>query len=492
MTKFSWKSHRFSVKPAQTTMHPLEKHILEQLRTIGISKPGDLLVVGVSGGADSVTLLHLLAAVAEELNVRLCAVYVDHRLRPDESGAEAELVNKLAAQLGADFRCGKVAVRDYAEEKGLSVEAAARTLRYQLLEQTAEELGATAIAVAHTADDQAEELLLRLIRGTGRNGLAGMASLNYRRVIRPLLQVGKAQLLDYLSERNIPFLEDSSNAERNFLRNRVRLDLLPYLEDNFNPAIRRNLLRTADILSTEDELLDELTGDIYRHAVTKRNDPDIILLNAIELTAHHPALRRRLLEKVLVELGCQPSFHHIEKLLELSARKDSGGELHMSDGLRVVKKNESLEFSYPRGRKRHRAGLTTSGKLSFEKVIDGPGFWPIKELGITLQFDVLEKQPDREELIKMEADYLDMAKLNFPMTLRSLRPGDRFHPLGGPGSRKVADFLNDRKVAREKRNRVPVLANDQGIIALLGLRIDDKYRLKDSTGKVLKINVLQR
>ncbi|MEN8136661.1 MAG: tRNA lysidine(34) synthetase TilS [Thermodesulfobacteriota bacterium] len=471
-------------------MRPLEEHTLKQLRDLDLLVPGGFVVVAVSGGSDSVALLYLLAALADELAIRLCAVYVDHGLRPDETAAEAELVKKLASQLQIEFRTGSVPVREYGEEQGLSLEAAARHLRYEFLERVAEELDAVAIAVAHTADDQAEEVLLRLIRGAGRNGLAGMAVVNYRGVIRPLLQVSKDQLLDYLSERNIPFLEDSSNVERDFLRNRVRLDLLPYLEENFNPAIRQTLLRTADILGTEDGLLDKLAQDLYRQAVSTAEDSESIRADIKVILAGHPALRRRVVEQILLELGGRASFQYIDKLLELAASDGNGNELHLAEGLRVVKRAGTLDFSYPAGRKRHRASLTASKGLFFEKVIAGPGNWPIKELGITLQVEVVEQPPSRDELVKIDADYLDMTELAFPLTVRSARPGDRFHPLGGPGSRKIADFLSDCKVARESRCRVPVLVNNDRILALLGLRIDHRYRLVESTRKVLKITVL--
>ncbi|MCK4839568.1 MAG: tRNA lysidine(34) synthetase TilS [Desulfobulbaceae bacterium] len=471
-------------------MRPLEEHTLQKLRDLDLLKSGDLVVVAVSGGSDSVALLHLLAAVVADLALRLCAVYVDHGLRPDETAAEAELVKKLALQLKVDFRTGTVPVREYGEERGLSVEAAARQLRYEFLERVAGELGAVAIAVAHTADDQAEEVLLRLIRGAGRNALAGMLELNYRRVIRPLLQVSKEQLLDYLREHDISFLEDSSNAERDFLRNRVRLDLLPYLQENFNPAIRQTLLRTADILGTEDELLGELARDLYSQAVNGPEDLDTIRADIKVILAGHPALRRRVVEQILVQMGGQPTFQHIENLLALAATGGNGNELHLAGGLRVVKRAGGLEFSYPAGRHPHRASLTASKDLSFEMIVDGPGNWPIKELGVTLLVEIEEQRPRRDELTGMAADYLDMAELAFPLTVRSVRPGDRFRPLGGPGSRKVADFLSDRKVARENRSRVPVLANQDGIVALPGLRIDHRYRLVPGTKKVLKITVL--
>jgi tRNA(Ile)-lysidine synthase len=471
-------------------MRTLEEHTRRQLHNLDLLGPGDLVVVGVSGGADSVSLLHLLAAVAAALGIRLCAVYVDHGLRPAEAAAEGRLVARLAAELRIGFRTGKVPVREYASDSGLSIETAARDLRYEFLEQVAGELGAAAIAVAHTADDQAEELLLRLIRGTGRNGLSGMAALNYRRVIRPLLMVSKRQLLAYLRTRRISFLEDSSNAARDFLRNRVRMDLLPYLEEHFNPAIRQTLLRTAEVLRAEDELLAQLARDLYRQAVRMGTDRDSLRAESGVILAAHPALRRRVVEQMLVALGCPPSFQQIEKLLALAAGGGNGRQLHLAKGLRVTTREGGLELSYPAGRRPHRASLRVSRELSFTQEIAGPGCWPIAELGLCLRVEVVGQPPGREELLRGAADYLDMKELAFPLTVRSPRPGDRFHPLGGPGTRKVADFLSDGKIARERRGRVLVLLNKKAIIALPGLRIDHRHRLAAGTGKVLKISVL--
>ena len=169
----------------------LEEHTLKYIRDHKLLMQGALVVVGVSGGPDSVALLNVLNSLAGELSIKLCAVYVDHGLRPGEAVAEQELVSGISGKLGVEFKSGKVAVSEYAAEHDLSIEAAARHLRYEFLEEVAEELGGAVIAVAHTADDQAEEVLLRLLRGAGRQGLAGMLPLNYRGVIRPFLEVPK-------------------------------------------------------------------------------------------------------------------------------------------------------------------------------------------------------------------------------------------------------------------------------------------------------------
>lgn len=468
----------------------LEEHTLEYIRDFILLKSGDRVVVAVSGGPDSIALLHVLATLAGELSIKLCAVYVDHGLRPGETAAERELVAVMADKLGVEFKSGRVAVSDYAAAHGMSIEAAARYLRYEFLEKMAEELGGAVIAVAHTADDQAEEVLLRLLRGAGRKGLAGMVPVNYRGVIRPFLGVPKGRLLDYLDKHALSFLEDSSNTERDFLRNRVRLDLLPYLEEHFNPAVRQTLLRTGEILGAEDDLLDRLAGDLYLQAVTE-DETGVLIIDIALLLEDHQALRRRVVERAMVAVEAQPSFHHIDRVLQLAASGENGRELHLSEGLRVLRREGQLDFSYPAGRVGHRQNLAESKAVSFNINIDGPGLWPVAEAGFSIKVEVGDEVPERDELMEMTSDYLDMAGIDFPLTVRSPEAGDRFHPLGAPGSRKVADFLADRKVPRERRCRVPVVLNRERILALSGFRVDHRYRLLDNTKEVLKMTIVR-
>ncbi|HSH12132.1 MAG TPA: tRNA lysidine(34) synthetase TilS, partial [Desulfurivibrionaceae bacterium] len=273
------------------TLDPLEYETLMTLRGEGLAPSGSRVVVGVSGGGDSLALLLVLAALRKELALELTAVYVDHGLRPAEALAEAALVAKVAAGLQVVFRSGTVPVRDHAEAHGLSLEEAGRELRYSFLRQIAGELGGALLAVAHHADDQAEELLLRLIRGSGRAGLAGMSARNDRGVIRPFLNFPKARLTDYLRARRVVWREDRSNRDPRFLRNRVRLELLPLLEKRFNPAIRAGLLRTGRILAAEEELLRGLAGEFYRRILIGSASPEELTLDGGLLAAGPLALQ---------------------------------------------------------------------------------------------------------------------------------------------------------------------------------------------------------
>jgi tRNA(Ile)-lysidine synthase len=466
-------------------LHPLEYDTLATLRAAGVA-PGSRLVVGVSGGGDSLALLLVLAALRGELALELIAVYIDHGLRPDEAKAEADLVAAVAAGLALPFRSGVVPVRSHAEERGLSLEEAGRELRYRFLQQIAEAQGVALIAVAHHGDDQAEELLLRLIRGSGRAGLSGMAVRNERGVIRPFLKFPKERLTDYLRTRGVSWREDSSNRDPRFLRNRVRLELLPLLEARFNPAIRAGLQRTGRILAAEDELLRDLAGEFFRQVLVVPAGPDELTLDTLRLAAGHPALQRRALELALLALGAPVRFRSIEDLRQIAM--GSGGELHLQQGLRVVKVGESLRFAYPAGRIRRRGGLTASVN-PFTTEIAAPGLWSVAPRVGSLLVEMLDHPPGEAELKGGGCDYLDADAVLFPLQARSVRSGDRFHPLGAPGRRKVADFIGDRKLPAAERARLVVLESAGRIIALVGERIDHSCRVTMATRKVLKVTL---
>ncbi len=333
-------------------MHPLEKEVLALIRRENLLSVGEKVVVGVSGGPDSMALLHLLAGT-KEIGVEPVAVYVDHGLRPDETKDEAALVEQKAASMGISFETVRVDVKSEARQRKISIEHAARDVRYSFFDQVAHKYKAAKIAVAHTADDQAEEVLLRLIRGSGRSGLSGMKMIRDGKIIRPLLAISKKKILAYLADRNIAFLTDSSNLQRIYLRNRIRLDLLPYLQE-FNPNISETLRQTAGVLQDEERLLEEMTSRAWQGVAEMPEleansvEPKVTLdLKAFLLLDR--AIQRRIAEKSFILLGSMPQWKKIEQILYLAAHGESGARLHFSRGLRLKKIKESLVFSYPKG-----------------------------------------------------------------------------------------------------------------------------------------------
>jgi tRNA(Ile)-lysidine synthase len=486
-------------------MHPLEKETLKILQQEQLVQPGDSIVVALSAGPDSMALLHVLAKLAPGLNITLTAAYVNHGLRPDEALQEENLVRETAEGLNIDWRIGSVNVKDTAARKRLSIEHTARLLRYEFLEEVAAEVQADKIAVAHTADDQAEEILLRLIRGTARKGLAGMKSMRDNRIIRPFLTFAKYRLLDYLDRYSIPYLEDSSNLEDIYLRNRIRNDLLPYLAENYNPGIHQNLLRIANVLQDEEKLLDKLTdaawekaieslpaeGTVDDTALMKDAQQDELIITLQLFNQESRAIQRRILEKCCWQMGCQPSASQIEQLLGLARQTGPGNSLHLSEGLRVQTSKGQMVFNYPQGRVSMRGELGTpeTDADEFKIELPGPGSYEIAGLHKRLTLKIAAGTDFTDEDPFPTGEYLDTSLFAFPLTLRFPKPGDRFHPLGAPGSKKVSDFLSEQKIDRAARNQVPILLADDVIIALPGLRINHRYRITDKTSQVLKISL---
>ena len=342
-------------------MHPLEKEILAFIRGDRLAASGEKIVIGVSGGSDSIALLHVLASLRAELDVGLVAVYINHGLRPDETPQEEKLVAAQAKKLGVECRIGIVDVRGESGKRKISLEHCARDLRYEFLGLVAEEMAAGKIAVAHTADDQAEEILLRLIRGTGRAGLSGMKTIRDEKVIRPFLRTSKEVLLRYLEQKKIPFLEDSSNRDTVYLRNRIRLEVIPFLAE-INPNISEVLRQTAAVLQDEEVILDDITEQAWISVVScnDREAPDLLPAVSISLADFvrlDRGIQRRIVERVFIEMASSPQFKKIENILCVARTGETGAQLHFSRGLRMKKEKDHLLFSYPQGVVNRRGNL---------------------------------------------------------------------------------------------------------------------------------------
>ncbi len=340
-------------------MHGLEKKIKSIIIDKHLFIPGDKVLVGVSAGSDSTALLLVLSRLQDELGLSLVAVYVDHGLRPEETPKERTFLIALCADLAISLTIECVDIGHEVSVHKESVEQAARKLRYQVFARVAESCGATKIAVGHTADDQAEEVLLRLLRGTARAGLSGMKFLRDNLIVRPLLQVCKADLYDYLQDREVAFREDSSNASSVYLRNQVRLEVLPFLR-RYNPAIDDNLRSLALILQDEEDFLEQQTNHVWDdlvQVVAEQNSMPVVQWSCSVFTALHVALQRRLAEKMFIRMASPPSAAKIEQLLYLIHHGQGGGQLHFAHGLRALKRKGQMQFWYPEGQTNRKGNL---------------------------------------------------------------------------------------------------------------------------------------
>ncbi len=464
-------------------MHPLEKKVLNNCFAHHLLQPGDSLLIGVSGGPDSMALLYIMAALAPRLGITITAAYANHGLRPAETPAEELLTREQAAKLSVNYRTARLPVRERAAEQKISIEHAARDLRYAFFKEIMTEIKAVRLAVAHHADDQAEEVIIRLLRGSGRQGLAGMR-MRRDEVIRPLLTVARQEIIIYLQDRHIESLADSSNSSRQYLRNRVRLDLIPRLIREFNPALKEVLCRTAAILQAEDELLAEMTVKAWRQTIQVEGHR--LLINLEAFAGQPLAIKRRLLEKAFWHLKRRPGQRQIESIIHLTAAHPH--IIHLGRGLRAWRENGRLIMACPQGETNSRQNLVDLDGPGFEYTISGPGIYQLPALNCQLVVEVTAP-PSIAALRQEGSCFLDYALINFPLSIRNYRPGDCFSPVNGPGSKKVGDFMTDRKIPRSRRRQIPLVLTNGKVAALLNQVIDKDYRITLGTRKSLKLSL---
>jgi len=468
------------------TANALVSRVASLIRDRGLIHRHDTLIIAVSGGADSVALLHLLKA--QDLQLHLLAAYIDHGLRPLETPNEQRLVAQCCQELDVVFLTETVDVRQLMVREKRSPEEAARILRYAALERLRLQHGARFIAVGHTADDQVEEFFLRLIRGSSTKGLSGM-QLCSQNIVRPLLQEKKQALIDYLHARGISWCQDSSNLHRHFLRNRVRLDLIPLLEKNFNPAIRRTVLQTMDILAEEEQFLQQQTDAAFSLCVVRKeevlhNKQHVQLVIHCEIFRHQPpAIQRRILDKSFWLMTIRPSYRQIGILSDFIMANRNSRELHLEDGVIAEKHGPTILLRRPLGKGRIRDRNAPGATFCIS--IPEPGRYLLTKVKRELLLEEISSTS-----IVLEEDkrlFLAREKISFPLLLRSPQPGDFFYPCNGAGRKKIGRFLTDQKIAVKDRPAWPILLSATEIIALPGLQIDDRYKVCETTTTVLAI-----
>jgi len=320
---------------------------------------GESLIVGMSGGPDSVALAHLVHDLneIEKRGWNIHLAHLNHHLRGEHSGSDASFVQKLAHKQGWGITVENAAIADCASENGLSLEEAARNARYLFFERVLEKTGGTVVATAHHANDHAETILHRIIRGTGLRGLAGIpvcrslnGDSNYR-VIRPMLSVSRTQILVYLLERDIDFCIDHTNEGTDFTRNRIRNELIPHLQSNYNPAARQALIKLAEQTGWMNELLQETTEDAFNQSREKDSDTSgvhQVVLNTPDLLNKPKIIQTEVVRRAVAEIGAgqkRLSFEHYVSIVDLAARNVSGKKLELPDGLMVAYDHKRLQFS---------------------------------------------------------------------------------------------------------------------------------------------------
>ena len=460
----------------------LLKKVQNTLLAHSMLQSGDRVLVAVSGGPDSVALCHILHQLRQAYGVELVAVHVHHGLRGREADQDAAFVQNLARQLGLPIVMQRVNVHTWQKEHGGSLQMAARELRYQCLHQIMADEGASKLALGHNADDQAEEILLRIFRGAGQRGLTGMPPRTRKGVIRPLLECHRHEITSYLENRNLAFRQDESNLKPWCQRNLLRLELLPRLMEDFNSNLSATLLRTSNIFREEEGFWDSLLCEwLDRHSVVGEDGG--LRLPIGPLLETHPAMQKRLLRRAVEKVKGNLrgfGFHHTEILLQLCRSAAASSRIDLPGKVKAEK-----NYSWLTIRLHHHT------PQDFYYKIVGPGSYPFPRLNHRMIVEYAAAVPTPEFSSHPKESLVDLDKVSFPLVLRSGRTGDRFRPLGLGGGKKLKKFFIDAKIPKNQRRNVPILCSQKHIIWVVGFRLDDRVKITANTRRLLRLRYME-
>ncbi len=442
---------------------------------------GATVLIAVSGGPDSMALMAILHRLRPIYGMSLSVVHVDHQLRGRESQRDAQFVSQQAARLGISFHMIQVDAAGFRTTSGLSPQHAARELRYAALAALQTQLGAARVALGHIADDQTETLLLRLLRGTGPSGLAGMQPVRLP-YIRPLMAVRRQTLIDFLRREHMPWVQDSSNDKRLYQRNRIRHDILPVLRQH-NPQIDQRLYELTDMMTAEHQFFERQVDDWYPRIVRQRADQRLII-------QCHPyqqaplAMQRRLLRRLAdqyIEPNAAVRFRHLEDLRLFLSHGKTGQRLTLP-GHWLLERHHEIAFMW-------RQLAPASGPLWV--TLSVPGRTGLPELNAFVTAERLAAVPSALAPSK-DVVYIDAAYIQTPLTVRTRWPGARFHSLGAPGPKKLKAFLIDKKVPRAERERIPLVVSGTEIVWVAGHQLGNRFRIRPETRQAIQLQYLTR
>ena len=468
----------------------IEKKILRTVReTIARHRmfaPGDSVLVAVSGGSDSIALIHILKTIAGEYPFQLAVAHLNHCLRERESDRDAEFVAALARKIDLPFYLEKKDVHAIQRRRRLSPEEAARQVRYEFFDAVASKDGFNKIALGHHSDDNAELVLMNLLRGSGPLGLSGIAPVRHNKIVRPLIHLKRSEILNYTIENKMAFVTDTTNTDLAYRRNQIRHHLIPELKESYNPAIVDSLNRLGEILQAEDKWMDEALEPFFNECVITRTS-DRISLAIPGVKGMDPAAARRIIRKAIFSVKQdlrRITFLHVDAVLELARKDQSYGRLDLPDGVRVVKEAAALIIKME-------GQESCADIIDYRYTIAGEGITLIKEANAAIKLVEIgtDEVPDFKDTGKSRV-YFDRDCLQFPLVVRSFRPGDRFSPLGMVGTQKLKKYFINNKIPAHQSKKCPLLLSADKIIWVAGHRIYNSVILGPKTRHVLMAELM--
>lgn len=438
---------------------------------------GDKVVLGLSGGPDSVCLLHILKQLENEYKISIYAAHLNHQIRGIEAQKDAMYISNLCDSLGIKFFVKSIDVPKYCKENGLSLEEGARKLRYEMFYEIKQKTNSNKIAVGHNLNDQVETILMRMMRGTGLQGLKGIEHKRDDTIIRPILDIDRRDIEVYCEENNLNPRIDSTNLESIYTRNKIRLELIPYMKDNFNENIIEAISRMGNNMKSDSDYIEQEALTKFKE-VSKINE-DTIELDLELYSNMHISIKSRIIRNAIKYILGDTNFidqKHIEDVFELENESKIDKHLVLPRGVFVYRKKNTI--------------LITNKEIIHEEIefsykLPKEGIVKIKELGICVETNVISIERFKSMKVDKSAKGFDFEKFKGGIVVRSRKSGDKIKLTGG--SKKIKDLLIDLKIPKEERCKIPLIADEQSIACVGNYRSSENYKIDMNTKEVLKI-----
>lgn len=457
----------------EKTNMSIPKSVTDAISQYNMISEGDIIVVGVSGGADSVGLLNILYSIQKKYRLTLHAVHINHCLRGEDADNDQKFVENFCHERGIECHSFAINVSDYAKDKGLSFEEAGRYIRYDAFERIANLYNANKIATAHHMNDNCETVIHNILRGSGTTGLAGIHPVRGK-YIRPLIKTSRDAIENYLQSEGISWCTDKTNFDAVYTRNKIRIELIPYLKENFNNSIESAITRMSALCGDDDDYMRMETVSAFNKICIEKSDK--ILIDRSKFNILHIAIKRRIIRYVLELLNVPlKDVHmvHINNCINFIKLSESGAFVRISNCV-VSLKQSGIHFS-----------VSNNSVADYSYVLEPNNSVFIAETGNIISCSQAQRYyPCGKNVIFINAD-----KILSQLEVRNRRSGDKITPFGMKGTKKLKDFFIDNKIDIDKRNKIPLIVYNNEVIWICGYAMNDNYKISSTTNKILRIEI---
>ena len=461
----------------------IDKRVLEYIFKNELIQRDDKVVVGVSGGPDSVCLLDILYRLSDKLKIKLVVAHINHMLRGEEADGDEEYVRKFCKERDIEFFAKRIDINKLSKDKKISTETAGRECRYDFFNEVMKNTNSNKIATAHNANDQVETIFMRIMRGTGLSGLIGIPVKRDGIYIRPILFLQREEIESYCDENKLEPRIDKSNLERDYSRNKIRLDIVPYMKDNFNSDIIATINRMADTLKEDNELIEDVIKDYFSKYCIVEEGKIIIKNNITDCKG--VIIKRVIIKAVSLVSGSGYNIEakhvsNIKKLLSLGTNK----RIDLPNGLYAENIYGDIHIYKADSIKEEKVEALNIEKDALKN--------EYKFGKYSIYFDVINNEKNIKFVNNNFIKYFNYDKINGNIIIRVRQDGDKMIPLGMSGRKKIKDILINSKVSINERNNIPIIQFDNEIAWLVGLKVSNEYKVTNETKKMLKITVVER